>query len=368
MLRCLAVIGYRSSVIASQEVGHRVNTVFVDLARIKVKAGHGGKGCISFRREKYVPRGGPDGGDGGRGGDIFVEASRSVSTLRDLKYQHVYRAPHGSHGRGKKQRGRDGADVVIRVPRGTAITNQATGQLLGDLTEDRQQVLVARGGRGGRGNAAFATSTQQAPRVAEEGRPGEERTLLVELKLLADIGLVGSPNAGKSTLLRALTRAQPKIADYPFTTLVPNLGVLDLSPNDRVTVADIPGLISGASEGAGLGLSFLRHIERVRLIVHVLDVSEGQDPLKTFEAVEEELEAYGRTLTTLPRLVAANKIDLPHEQNLARCRPYFSGRGIPLYPVSALTGQGVDALTEGFRQHVGRALERRETRGSRGAR
>ena len=338
--------------------------MFIDVARIKVKAGHGGRGCISFRREKYVPRGGPDGGDGGRGGSIFVEASRSVSTLIDLKYQQLYRAPKGAHGQGKKKRGRDGADVVIKVPLGTVIKEEGIGRLLGDLTEEGQRALVARGGRGGRGNAVFATATRRAPRIAEDGEVGEERTLLMELKLLADVGLVGVPNAGKSTLLRALTAAQPKIAEYPFTTLIPNLGVLDLSHNERATVADIPGLIAGASGGAGLGLSFLRHIERVRLIVHVLDVSEGHDPLKAFEVVEEELHAYGRALDHLPRLVAANKIDLPHASNLARCQLYFADKGIPLYPVSALEGKGLSPLTNGLRQSLSQALGQEEYRGT----
>ncbi|MFQ5532634.1 MAG: GTPase ObgE [Candidatus Methylomirabilales bacterium] len=333
--------------------------MFIDVARIKVTAGRGGNGCISFRREKYVPRGGPDGGDGGRGGSIFVEASRSVSTLIDLKYQQLYRAPSGRHGQGKKKRGRDGADVVIRVPLGTMIRDGETGILLEDLTEQGQRALVARGGRGGRGNAVFATATRRAPRIAEEGGVGEERTLVMELKLLADVGLVGVPNAGKSTLLRALTAAQPKIADYPFTTLIPNLGVLDISPYERVTMADIPGLIAGASEGAGLGLSFLRHIERVRLIVHVLDISEGHDPLKAFEVVEEELDAYGRPLEHLPRLVAANKIDLPHDSNLARCELYFADRGIPLYPVSALEGKGLSPLKDGLRQSLSRTADQR---------
>jgi GTP-binding protein len=318
--------------------------VFIDVARIRVKAGHGGKGCVSFRREKHVPRGGPDGGNGGRGGSVLVEASRSVSTLIDSKYQQVYRAPGGEHGQGKKKRGRDGTDVVIRVPLGTVIKD---GE---------------RGGRGGRGNAAFATATRRAPRNAEDGAAGEERTLLLELKLLAEIGLVGAPNAGKSTLLQALTAAQPKIADYPFTTLVPNLGVLDFSLTERVTVADIPGLIAGASEGAGLGLTFLRHIERVRVIVHVLDISEGHDPLKAFQDVEKELTAYGRPLGHLPRLAAANKIDLPHEKNLARCQSYFAGRGIPLYPISALTGTGLSALKDGFRQGLSLAPGQKEVR------
>jgi GTP-binding protein len=338
--------------------------VFIDVARIKVKAGHGGKGCVSFRREKFVPRGGPDGGDGGRGGSVFVEASSSVSTLIDLKYQQLYRAPKGGHGRGKKQSGRSGTDVIIRVPLGTVIKDQETGTILGDLTQEKQRVLVARGGRGGKGNAAFATATRRAPRIAGEGAEGEEQELVLELKLLADIGLVGVPNAGKSTLLQALTAAQPKIADYPFTTLIPNLGVLDLSLTERVTVADIPGLIAGASEGAGLGLNFLRHIERVRLIVHVLDISEGQDPLKAFEVVEEELHAYSLSLTHLPRLAAANKVDLPHEKNLARCQPFFADRGIPLYPVSALTGEGISALTDGLRENLSRASGQGDDHGS----
>ncbi len=337
--------------------------MFIDVARIKVKAGQGGKGCISFRREKYVPRGGPDGGNGGRGGSVVVEASQSVGTLIDLKYQQVYRASRGGHGRGKKQSGRDGTDVIIRVPLGTVIKDHESGEIVGDLTHEQQGVVVAHGGRGGRGNAAFATATHRAPRIAEDGVEGEERTLVLELKLLADIGLVGVPNAGKSTLLQALTAAQPKIADYPFTTLVPNLGVLDFSLNERVTVADIPGLIAGASEGAGLGLSFLRHIERVRVIVHVLDISEGQDPLKAFEVVEEELQAYGSTLLDLPRVAAANKVDLPHEKNLARCQPFFAGRGIPLYPISAQTGEGIASLKEGLRARLSRVLGHGESNG-----
>lgn len=284
-----------------------------------------------------------------------MEASRSVSTLIDPRYQQVYRASSGEHGQGKKKHGRDGGDMIIRVPLGTVIKDEKTGTVLGDLTEAGQRALVARGGRGGRGNAAFATATRRAPRIAEEGAPGEERNLLLELKLLADIGLVGAPNAGKSTLLQALTAAQPKIADYPFTTLIPNLGVLDYSLNERVTIADIPGLIAGASEGAGLGLTFLRHIERVRLIVHVLDISEGHDPLKAFQEVEKELHEYGRPLEHLRRLVAANKIDLPHGENLTRCQSYFADRGIPLYPVSALTGKGLPAFKDGLWQHLDRA-------------
>lgn len=321
--------------------------MFADVVQISVQAGDGGKGCISFRREKYVPRGGPDGGDGGRGGSIYLEASRSVSTLVAQRYQRLYRAAHGGHGQGKKKQGRDAADVIIRVPLGTVVKDLKTGEVLGDLVEEGQRVLVARGGRGGRGNAAFATATRRAPRIAEDGEEGEGRTLLLELKLIADIGFVGLPNAGKSTLLQALTAARPKIADYPFTTLSPNLGVLEFSRDDRATVADIPGLIAGASEGAGLGLAFLRHIERVRLILHVIDISEGHDPIKAFETVEGELKAYSRALLQLPRLVAANKIDLPVAKGW---EGYFVRRGIPCYPISALTGEGIPSLVEGLRR------------------
>ena len=321
--------------------------MFVDVVQISVKAGNGGKGCISFRREKYVPRGGPDGGDGGRGGSIYLEASRSVSTLIDQKFQRQYRAAHGGHGQGKKRQGRDGTDLIIKVPLGTVVKDLKTGEALGDLVEEGQRVLAARGGRGGRGNAAFATATRRAPRIAEDGEEGEERILLLELKLIADIGLVGLPNAGKSTLLRGLTAARPKVAEYPFTTLSPNLGVLECSRDERVTLADIPGLIAGASEGAGLGLTFLRHIERVRLILHVIDISEGNDPVKAFETVEGELQAYGGSLRQLPRLVAANKIDLPHGKGW---EAYFARTGIPYYPISALTGEGLPSLAEGLRR------------------
>jgi GTP-binding protein len=331
--------------------------VFIDVVQISVKAGNGGKGCISFRREKYVPRGGPDGGDGGRGGSIYLEASRSVSTLIDQRYQRHYRAADGGHGQGKKRQGRDGTDVIVKVPLGTVVKDLKTGEALGDLVEERQRVLAARGGRGGRGNAAFATATRQAPRLAEDGEEGEERVLLLELKLIADIGLVGLPNAGKSTLLQSLTAARPKIADYPFTTLSPNLGVLEFSRDDRVTLADIPGLIAGASEGAGLGLTFLRHIERVRLILHVIDISEGHDPIKAFETVEGELQAYHGALLQLPRLVVANKIDLPHEKGWEAS---FARRGIPCYPISALTGEGLPSLVKGLR----RALQGIKERGS----
>jgi GTP-binding protein len=321
--------------------------MFVDTARIAVRAGDGGRGCVSFRREKYVPRGGPNGGDGGNGGSITIEASRSFRTLIDQRYQQLYRAPRGEHGRGKQQHGARGRDLTIKVPLGTVVREAETGELLADLVRERQRVLVARGGRGGRGNAHFATPTRQAPRIAESGTPGEVRTILLELKLLADVGLVGLPNAGKSSLLAACSAARPKIASYPFTTLTPNLGVVNLPPFGAFVVADIPGLIDGAAEGAGLGTQFLRHIERTRLLVHVVDISDvAGDPLTALETVERELAAYRSALLSLPRILAANKIDLPHAAGLARVAAWGETRGIDVVPVSALTTEGVPALVE----------------------
>ncbi len=321
--------------------------MFVDTARIVVQAGGGGRGCVSFRREKHVPRGGPNGGDGGDGGSISVEASRSYRTLIDQRYQQLYRAERGEHGRGKQQHGAAGRDLVIKIPLGTVIRDADTGETLADLVEEGQRALVARGGKGGRGNAHFATPTRQAPRIAEPGTPGEARTILLELKLIADVGLVGLPNAGKSSLLAAFSAARPKIAAYPFTTLTPNLGVVDVPPFGGFVVADIPGLIEGAAAGAGLGIRFLRHIERTRLLVHVVDVSEsGGDPVASFTTVEQELAAYDPALLRLPRIAAGNKIDLPHTEGLSRLQALCASRGIRLVPVSALTGEGVPALVE----------------------
>jgi GTP-binding protein len=321
--------------------------MFVDTARIMVRAGGGGRGCVSFRREKHVPRGGPNGGDGGDGGSISIEASRSYQTLIDQKYQQLYRAERGEHGRGKQQHGAAGQDLLIKVPLGTVIRDADTGEVLADLLAEGQRALVARGGKGGRGNARFATPTRQAPRIAEPGIPGESRTVLLELKLIADVGLVGLPNAGKSSLLAAFSAARPKVAAYPFTTLSPNLGVVDIPPFGGFVVADIPGLIEGAAAGAGLGIRFLRHIERTRLLVHVVDVSEAAgDPAAALATVEQELAAYDPALLTLPRIAAGNKIDLPHGEGLARLSALCVSRGIRLVPVSALTGEGVPALVE----------------------
>jgi len=321
--------------------------MFVDTARIVVRAGDGGRGCVSFRREKYVPRGGPNGGDGGDGGSIYVEASRSYQTLIDQKYQQLYRAERGEHGRGKDQHGASGQDLIVKVPLGTVVRDADTGEILADLVEEGQRALVARGGKGGRGNARFATPTRQAPRFAEPGGPGEVRTILLELKLIADVGLVGLPNAGKSSLLAAFSAARPKIAAYPFTTLTPNLGVVDVPPLGGFVVADIPGLIEGAAGGAGLGIRFLRHIERTRLLVHVVDVSDGGgDPAVALATVEQELAAYNPALLRLPRIAAGNKIDLPHDQGLQRLAALCTARGIRLIPISALTGEGIPTLVE----------------------
>jgi GTP-binding protein len=321
--------------------------MFVDTARIVVQAGDGGRGCVSFRREKYVPRGGPNGGDGGNGGSIFIEASRSYQTLIDQKFQQLYRARRGEHGRGKDQHGAAGGDLIIKVPLGTLIRDAESGEILADLVGEGEKALVAQGGRGGRGNARFATATRQAPRFAQPGTPGQVRTLLLELKLIADVGLVGLPNAGKSSLLAAFSAARPKIAPYPFTTLTPNLGVVDVPPFGGFVVADIPGLIEGAAAGAGLGIRFLRHIERTRLLVHVVDVSDAaEDPAAAFATVERELAAYDPRLLALPRLAAANKIDLPHQRGLRDLETRCAERRIRLLPVSALSLEGIPRLVE----------------------
>lgn len=317
--------------------------MFYDLARILVKAGDGGNGAVAFRREKYVPRGGPSGGDGGKGGSIYLVADPGLRTLVDFKYRSHYRAGRGEHGRGKEQQGAAGADLTLRVPPGTVVREAATGEVLADLVEPGQKVLVARGGRGGRGNASLARPGEPAPRYAEKGEPGEERWLLLELKVLADVGLIGLPNAGKSTLLAAISKARPKIAPYPFTTLVPHLGLVAVDEGESFVVADIPGLIAGAHAGAGLGHAFLRHVERTRVLVQVIDVgSEGEPSVEeAFATVEQELGLYHPALLTRPRLVAANKMDLPAaETNLARLRAAVGARH-EIYPMAAATGQGV---------------------------
>jgi GTP-binding protein len=326
---------------------------FVDEVRIHVKAGDGGNGCVSFRRERFVPRGGPNGGDGGKGGDVILRADAQYSTLLDLTYPKKFLAQKGTHGKGKDQAGRDGKDLIIRVPAGTLVRDDQGGKVLQDLLLDGQQFIAAKGGRGGRGNARFATSTHRAPRHAEKGEKGEERWLWLELKLLADIGLIGYPNVGKSTLLSKISSATPKIADYPFTTLTPNLGVVRKEDHRSFVVADIPGLIEGASRGAGLGLTFLRHVERTRLLIHLLDVSEGthRNPVRDFQALNHELEAYHPSLREKNQIVALNKIDLPSvRERTADLKKQFEEMGYRLFLISGKTGEGVRELLEAVSQ------------------
>ena len=331
----------------------------MDTARIQVKAGNGGNGCISFRREKFVPRGGPDGGDGGNGGNVVLIATLGMSTLIDLHHNPRQVADNGGHGTGKQRDGADGVDCVVKVPAGTIIRDFNTSELLADLTAPDQSVVVASGGIGGKGNARFKSSTFQAPRVAEKGEPGEEREISLEVKLIADIGLVGYPNAGKSTLLARTSAATPKIAAYPFTTLRPNLGVVRINREQNFVLADIPGLIEGAHKGAGLGHQFLRHIERTKMLIHVIDLSatDGRDPIKDYEQLNLELGHYNALLTKLPQIIAVNKIDMPEAKaNLTRVEEYFGNRKI--FPISAITGDGVNSLM----QQAYRSLQYLETR------
>jgi GTP-binding protein len=335
---------------------HSAKMKFVDEARIHVKAGDGGNGCVSFRRERFIPRGGPDGGDGGKGGDVILQVNGQLSTLLDLSYPKQFRAQKGSHGKGKNQTGKKGADLLLSIPVGTLVRDDPTGEVLQDLLFDGQCFVAAAGGRGGRGNAKFATPTLRAPRRAEKGEKGEERWLCLELKLLADIGLIGLPNVGKSTLLSKISSARPKIADYPFTTLVPNLGVANRQEKRPFVVADIPGLIEGASKGAGLGLTFLRHVERTHLLIHLLDISAGpsRNPVKDFHSLNRELKAYDPSLLEKVQIVALNKIDLPSVR--ARASDFkgpFERIGYPLYMISGKTGEGL----EGMMDAVSRVME-----------
>jgi len=322
--------------------------MFIDRAKIYVKAGDGGNGVVAFRREKYVPRGGPSGGDGGKGADVVLVVDPTLSTLVDFKYKVHYKGKRGEHGQGANKFGRSAEDLIIRVPPGTVVKDAETGEVLADLVEDGARFVVAKGGRGGRGNARFATSVNRAPDFAEKGEPGEERWIILELKLLADVGLIGFPNAGKSTLLSRMTAARPKIADYPFTTLSPNLGVVEtgLGPGRSFVLADIPGLIEGAHEGQGLGHEFLRHVERTRLLVHVLDLSGiERDPLEAFYAINNELEKYSEKLLEKPQIVAANKMDLPEaRENLERVKCNLENKGYKVIAVSGATGEGVRQL------------------------
>ncbi|MCS6920031.1 MAG: GTPase ObgE [Fimbriimonadales bacterium] len=330
--------------------------MFIDEAIIEVEAGRGGDGCVSFRREKYVPRGGPDGGDGGNGGSVTLVADPKLSTLLDFHYKRCYKAERGGHGSGSNRRGRNGKSITLRVPLGTLVYNADTGELLADLSRPNQKFVAARGGKGGRGNAHFTTPTRQAPRFAEKGLPGEKRTLKLELKLLADVGIVGMPNAGKSTLISRLSAAKPKIADYPFTTLVPNLGVAQYQGQSFV-IADIPGLIEGAHAGVGLGHQFLRHVERARLLLYLLDASPfaTEPPLQAFETLKRELQLYNAALAQKPALAALNKIDtVPPEERggIESVRDALAAQGYEVFLISAYTGEGLDALLARLAQRV----------------
>ncbi|MHC4480592.1 MAG: GTPase ObgE [Planctomycetota bacterium] len=323
---------------------------FVDQTTVEVHAGKGGDGCVSFRREKYVPRGGPDGGDGGDGGDVLIAADPNLNTLLHLVSKATFAADDGGRGKRKNQHGANGVDVLIRVPVGTVVTDEETGLTLADLTEAGRTVTLARGGRGGRGNARFKSATNRVPTQYEEGRPGRSRRLRLELKLVADVGLIGLPNAGKSTLLSRLSAARPKIAPYPFTTLQPTVGIVNTQSYRRFMLADLPGLIEGAHDGKGLGDEFLRHIERTRILVHVVDVApaDGTDPLENHAAIREELRLYSAALAEKPELVAASKMDLAGaEEGLARLR---EGLATDVLPISALIGRGLGEL-------VGRILQ-----------
>ena len=319
---------------------------FIDTARITVKAGSGGNGAVAFHREKYVAAGGPDGGDGGRGGSVILEINEHMSTLMDFRYKRKYVAENGQDGSGKRCSGKDGQPLIIRVPRGTVVRDAATQEIICDMSGD-EDFILAKGGNGGWGNKHFATPTRQVPRFAKAGLPGQSREVILELKLLADVGLVGFPNVGKSTLLSVVTRAQPKIANYHFTTLSPNLGVVPLEDGQSFVLADIPGIIEGASEGAGLGHDFLRHIDRCRLLIHVVDVSgsEGRDPVADFDAICAELERWSPELASRPMLVAANKVDIMEDPELLeKLRAHVAERGCTLYEMSAATHQGTREL------------------------
>lgn len=321
--------------------------MFVDQAQIYVVSGNGGHGGMSFRREKYIPNGGPDGGNGGRGGNVIIKADDGLRTLLPFKYKKKYKAESGRNGSGGRSSGKSGQDLIISVPAGTVIKDKETGTILFDLNENGDEAIVARGGRGGLGNMNFSTSTRQAPRFAQGGVKGEERTLILELKLLADVGLVGFPNVGKSTFLSTVTAAQPKIANYHFTTITPNLGVVQWKNADPFVIADIPGIIEGAHEGTGLGIQFLRHVERNRLLLHIVDVSgsEGRDPLKDFKDIQSEMVHYNPRLAERAQVIALNKIDLMSDPDeLALIKGEFEAMGYDVFLMSAATGEGVDDL------------------------
>jgi GTP-binding protein len=320
--------------------------MFIDEAKITVKAGDGGHGCIAFRREKFVPKGGPSGGDGGDGGDVYLVTDPHENTLLKFRYSHTFRADRGRHGEGSNRHGRKGDDVEVRVPVGTVVYDNDTGEQIHDLTQPGQRVLIAKGGRGGHGNAHFASSVNRVPHKAQDGRPGEQKTLRLELKLLADVGLVGYPNVGKSTLISRISAARPKIADYPFTTLEPHLGVVDVDLDKTFVVADIPGLIEGAHLGAGLGIHFLRHIERTRLLLHLIDVSpmSGRDPVDEFHAINTELAEHNPDLPRKPKVIVATKMDIAVLEKVRKLQHWCGQNDLDLVRISSVTGEGLEEL------------------------
>jgi GTP-binding protein len=317
--------------------------MFIDKAKIKITSGSGGNGVVAWRKEKYIPKGGPAGGDGGKGGDVYIISDTSLSTLLDFRYKSKFAAGDGDNGGTKNMHGKNGCDIYIKVPCGTIIRDLTSGKIIGDLVTEGQKFIVASGGRGGRGNARFATSIKRAPQFCEPGEPGIERDIELELKLIADVGLIGLPNAGKSTLISVISAAKPKIADYPFTTLTPNLGVVKKPDGDGFVVADIPGLIEGASQGAGLGLEFLRHIERTKLLVHLVDITQD-DPMENYKIINQELESYGGKLKDILQIVVLNKIDSCDEEKIDIIKEQFKNNNVEVYPISAATGQGVKEL------------------------
>jgi len=330
--------------------------MFVDLVKVYVRSGNGGKGCVSFRREKYVPLGGPDGGDGGRGGDVVVRADTQLNTLLDHKYQQHYFCNNGGDGRKKLMHGADSPDVIIKVPVGTVVKEHETGVVMADLAHDGQEFIVAKGGRGGKGNSFFKSATHQSPRFAQPGEPGEEKTLQLELKLLADVGIIGLPNAGKSTLISVISSARPKVADYPFTTLVPNLGVVKHKEFKSFVAADIPGLIEGAHRGAGLGSQFLRHVERTKMLLHLVDVSPltPEEPVKSFETINEELRLHNPELMERAMVAVATKVDsIEDEERLNNFRAYAMDAGYPFFAISSATHEGIEGLLDFVSKKLG---------------
>lgn len=336
---------------------------FVDEARITVIAGNGGNGCASFRREKFIPRGGPDGGDGGDGGSIYLKVDEGLNTLADFRHARMFKAQHGQNGMGKERYGKQGEDLVIKVPLGTLVYDNDTGELIGDMVKDRETLLVARGGHHGVGNIRFKSSTNRAPRKFTPGESGEQRELRLEMQVLADVGLLGLPNAGKSTFIRQVTAAKSKVADYPFTTLYPHLGVANAGGEGTFVIADIPGLIEGAAEGAGLGIQFLKHLARTRLLLHIVDIASKQDRdelVKEIQTIEHELAAYGNNVPELPRWLVLNKIDALDEASVAEIRTAVLGKlsaGQPCYCISAVSGQGCKELLQAIQQWLRRDTE-----------